>query len=115
MDVSRLEGTHRMRLRNSFWSLLGQPEAEAPEVVLERVRQAMQAALYEQLGQEGLELMLRVRFARDIEGLWYLRPDIMNAIATSRGEAAARCCMDGLTALFKGHHPGVTSSRFGTL
>jgi hypothetical protein len=115
MDARRPEGSYRMRLRNSFWSLLGQAEAEAPEAVLERVRQAMAVALVEQLGQDGFEIMLRVRFARDIESLWYLRPDIMNAIATHQGEAAARSCMDGLTALFRGHHPGAASSRFGTL
>ncbi len=115
MDVRRPEGSYRMRLKNSFWSLLGQAEAEAPEAVLERVRLAMQAAVLEQLGYDGFELMLRVRFARDIESLWYLRPDIMNAIATRQGEAAARSCMNGLTALFKDHHPGATSSRFGAL
>jgi hypothetical protein len=105
-----------MRLRNSFWALLGQQgEAEAPEAVLERVRDAIQAALFEQLGQDGVDLIVRVRFARDIDSLWYLRPEIMNAIASRCGEGAARACMTRLTLLFKEHHPGATSSRFGAL
>lgn len=105
-----------MRLRNSFWALLGQQaEAEAPKAVLERVRDAIQATLFEQLGQDGVDLIVRVRFARDIDSLWYLRPEIMNAIAASRGEAMARKCMGGLTLLFKDHHPGAASSRFGAL
>lgn len=103
-----------MRLRNSFWALLGQSEAkgEATQAVEERLRKAIQTALLEQLGADGVDLIVRVRFARGIEGLWYLRPDIMNAIATHRGEAAAHACMTTLTRLFKGHHAGAASSRF---
>lgn len=104
-----------MRLRNSFWALLGQAETEAPEAVVERIRVAMLAALARQLGQDAQELKQQVHFARDIEALWYLRPEIMNAIAARRGEAAARTCMVGLTVLFKDHHPGAASSRFGAL
>ncbi|MBI2747264.1 MAG: hypothetical protein HYX45_16980 [Burkholderiales bacterium] len=101
-----------MRLRNSFWALLGQSETEAPEAVVERVRDAMLRALVEQLGQDAQELRQQVHLARDIESLWYLRPEIMNAMAARRGEARARACMTGLTALFKDHHPGAASSRF---
>ncbi|KRI00326.1 hypothetical protein [Curvibacter sp. PAE-UM] len=104
-----------MRLRNSFWALLGQPATEAPEAVVERVRGAMLSALVEHLGPEGQELKQQVHFAHDIESLWYLRPEIMNAMAARRGEARARVCMTGLTALFKDHHPGAASSRFGAL
>jgi len=104
-----------MRLRDSFWALLGQREPETPEAAVERVREAIQDALFEQLGEDGFELKVRVRFARDIEGLWYLRPEIMNAIATQHGEAAAHVCMTRLTLLFKGHHPGAKASRFSTL
>ncbi len=107
--------TNPMRLRNSFWALLGQSQTEAPEAVVERVRGAMLSALVEHLGPEGQELKQQVHFACDIESLWYLRPEIMNAIATQRGEAAAHVCMIRLTLLFKGHHPGAASSRFGTL
>lgn len=104
-----------MRLRNSFWALLGQQETEAPEEVLERVRLAMHTALAEQLGHDGQELTQQVRFARDLESLWYLRPEIMNAIAARCGEATARACLNRLTLLFKDHHPGAVSSRFGSL
>jgi len=100
---------------DSLWALLGQPETEASEAVVERVREAIQAALLEQLGEEGFEIKVRVRFARNLECLWYLRPEIMNAIATRQGEAAARACMTRLTLLFKDHHPGATASRFGAL
>lgn len=105
----------RMRLRNSFWALLGQPETEAPEAVVERVRGAILQALVDQLGHDGGELRQQVHLSRDIESLWYLRPEIMNAMAARCGEAKARVYMTGLTALFKDHHPGAASSRFGAL
>lgn len=105
----------RMRLRDSFWTLRGPPETEAPGAVVERLRDAMQRALAEHLGPDGQELQRQVRRARDIDSLWYLRPEIMNAIAAGRGEAAARSCLVGLTALFRGHHPGATASRFRML
>lgn len=106
-----------MRLRQSFWALLGQSESETPEAVLERVREAIQATLAEQLGREGQQLKHQVHYARDLEALWYLRPEIMNAIAARRGETTARRCLLALTALFKDHHPGASarSSRFGGL
>lgn len=113
IEVGRLNGVNRMRLRDSFWALLGRSDTEPPEAVVERVREAIQAALVEQLGADGVDLIVRLRFARGIEGLWYLRPEIMNALATHRGEAAAHACMTRLTLLFKGHHAGAASSRFG--
>lgn len=100
---------------SSLWALFGQTDTEVPEAVVERVRQSIHTVLEEQLGEEGFELQVRVRFAPDIEGLWYLRPDIMNAIATRRGEAVAHVCMTRLTILFKGHHPSAAGSRFGAL
>lgn len=102
-----------MRSRNSFWALLGQRGTEPAEDVVERVRRSIQVVLRDQLGEDGFELKVRVCFARDIECLWYLRPEIMNAIATSRGEIAARSALKGLTTLFKGHHPAAASSRYG--
>ncbi len=104
-----------MRLRNSFWALLGQSGTEAPAAVVERVREAIQVALAEQLGRDGKQLMHQVHYAQDLEALWYLRPEIMNAIAARRGESAARACLVQLTALFKDHHPGARPSRFGGL
>ncbi len=103
-----------MRLRHSFWALLGQPETEAPEAVVERVRLAMRRAVEEHLGLDAKAKVLQRQLvsARDLESLWYMRPEIMNAIAGKCGESRARHCLLDLTALFKGHHPGATASRF---
>ena len=106
-----------MRLRNSFWALLGQPQIEAPEAVVERVRLAMRRAVEEHLGLDARAktLLRQLVSAQDIESLWYLRPEIMNAIASRCGESRARHCLLELTALFKGHHPGAATSRLGSL
>lgn len=102
-----------MRLRPSFWALLGPQETEAPRAVLERVRLAMRCAVEEHLDQDAEALQQRLEYAQDLESLWYLRPELMNAIAAECGEAQARNCLMGLTALFRDHHPGAAPSRFG--
>lgn len=104
-----------MRLRNSFWAILGPQETETPQAVVERVRLAMRCAVQDHLGDEAEALQRQLEYAQDIESLWYLRPEIMNAIAAERGEATAHDCLTGLTALFRNHHPGARPSRFGTL
>ena len=104
-----------MRLRQSFWALLGSQETEAPGAVVERVRLAMRCAVEEHLGRDAEPLQNQLEYAQDLESLWYLRPEVMNAIAAQCGEAQARNCLMELTALFKGHHPGATASRFSAL
>ena len=104
-----------MRLRQSFWALLGPQETEVPGAVVERVRLAMRCAVEEHLGRDADDLQRQLEYAQDLESLWYLRPELMNAIAAQCGEARARHCLVALTALFKGHHPGATASRFGAL
>jgi hypothetical protein len=100
-----------MRLRNSFWAMLGREDSEAPAAVLERVRETIFETLEPYTLDPDNRIEHRVLFARDIDGLWYLRPEIMNAIAASHGETAARECLSRITALFQGHHPGAKSSR----
>lgn len=104
-----------MRLRQSFWALLGPQPTEAPGAVVERVRLAMRCAVEEHLGRDAEALQHQLEYAQDLESLWYLRPELMNAIAARCGEAEARNCLLALTALFQGHHPGAAVSRFGRL
>jgi hypothetical protein len=104
-----------MRLRQSFWALLGPQDIEPPGAVVERVRLAMRCAVEEHLGREAEALQRQLEYAQDLESLWYLRPELMNAIAAECGEAQARNGLLGLPALFKGHHPGASTSRFGAL
>lgn len=104
-----------MRLKNSFWALIGREVSEAPAVVAERIRKAMLFALDAHCGYHHHAIDARILRASDIPELWYLRPDVMQAISVSAGEAVARDVLAQVTALFEGHHPMATPSRFASL
>ncbi len=105
-----------MRLRNSFLAMLGRNLSQAPQAVVERVRVAMAEALAEHCSTDHEELDRRIHYAIDIAELWYLRADLMTAIATSHHETRARACMARITALFEGYQPGAaTPSRLTPL
>lgn len=48
----------------------------------------------------------RCWLATDIAALWYLRSNLMAALAASHGETAARDSISRITFLFQGHQPG---------
>jgi len=104
-----------MRLRNSFWALLGRDTQDAPDVVLERVRTAMLAALDAHCDTRYFPLEVTIDYAKDVAELWYLRPELMNAISASHSETVARQVLAEITSLFERYHPGATPSRFGSL
>jgi hypothetical protein len=104
-----------MRLRESFWAMLGRETSDTPDAVIEAIRAAMLNALDEHCSVDHYTLDMKISFARDVSELWYLRPDLMNSISASQGERIARQALVDVTALFKGHHPSATPSRFGTL
>lgn len=78
---------------------------------IEGIRQAM----LESLGDSGRSafpaIERRVRFASDVQGLWYLRGDMMEALSSLQGEYLARCKMDEISALFRGTLPRSMASR----
>jgi hypothetical protein len=104
-----------MGLRDSFWAALGRDGSDSPDVALERVRQAMLLVVEEYGGENHYRLDMKINFARDIAELWYLRPELMHVVAAVQGEEVARDCVAKITALFKKHHLGGKSSRFGGL
>lgn len=72
---------------------------------LERVRQAMLTALASGSGSEVARMNMRLRYAADIEALWYLRNDLFRTLATLRGEHVARSTLEQVTAMFQGQLP----------
>jgi hypothetical protein len=78
---------------------------------LEGIRMTMLEAL-EQHGSDASTLVhLRVRYANDLEDLWYLRGDVMAAIAANHGESIARKKIEQISNLFKGLLPKGLVSR----
>jgi hypothetical protein len=62
-----------------------------------------------------LELEGALRFASDLEALWYLRPKLLDAIATAKDQRTAIIILRDITLLFKGHHNLASPSQFGQL
>jgi hypothetical protein len=83
---------------------------------IESIRHAMLDSLGETGDSEFPQTVSKVRYAGDVQGLWYLRGELMEALANLHGEVSARRTVEHLTGLFDGLLPrGLTSrvSAFG--
>jgi hypothetical protein len=96
-----------MRKRNSFWGILGREVSDTPEVVVDRVRQAMLVALDlygdRESNQQQDRVEFPVRFATTLEELWYLRPELQQVISRQLDDARTQQVMHQITQLFAGH------------
>lgn len=109
------------KLANQFISsmqgLLGFSAADDSRTTfrIEDIRQAM----LDSLGDEGCasypHIERRVLFAPDLQGLWYLRSDVMVAISSLRGEGVASQRIRQITRMFEGLLPKGMVSRPGGL
>ena len=66
---------------------------------------AMLALLQSHQGEAFHRVAQRVRYADELESLWYLRQDMLAALSEVHGEAGARRQMAALTPMFKGALP----------
>jgi hypothetical protein len=57
------------------------------------------------------QITRRIRYANDIQALWYLRGDLMAALAAMHGEMAAREKVASVTQMFQGLLPSGLNSR----
>jgi hypothetical protein len=97
-----------------FFRLLGIPglgSGRVGENQLSRIRTAMLSVLQSHGGHSVQRVAQRVRFATDVEALWYLRQDVMVALSAIDGEAAARRQMKAINSMFKGGLPGSMGPR----
>ena len=53
----------------------------------------------------------RIRYANDLQALWYLRGDLMGALAATHGESMAREKIQEISNMFRGLLPGGLTSR----
>lgn len=77
------------------------------EVVRDAMLRTLQAAI--PVGRSHLEH--RIKFAGDVQALWYLRGDLMAALSSVEGEAKARAVLAAITTLFDGLLPDGLVSR----
>ncbi len=102
------------KLRSSFSALLGgSAPAPAPvgEVSLEHIRQTMQELVRQDRSERAAKLGRRIRYANDVETLWYLRGELMGLLARIRGEAAAQEEIERLSNMFSELLPSGLRSR----
>ena len=102
------------RLRNSIYGLLAlaaPSSASDLESGAEDIREAMLDALGEDGPQRFAQVTRRIRYADGVESLWYLRGDLMAALADLHGEMAARRRLAPITAQFQGLLRGGLRSR----
>jgi hypothetical protein len=98
----------------SIYGLLGNPPAPTESVLeegLEDVRESMLDALGDSGSRHFPQVTRRIRYAGEIQALWYLRGDLMAALASMHGEKLARQKIASITAQFQGLLPGSLSSR----
>lgn len=80
----------------------------------EDIRQLMLS----ELGQYGEKkfpaVARRIRYAPDVQGLWYARSDVMAILANTYGETAAREKIARISGKFKGLLPASLTKRLGT-
>jgi hypothetical protein len=101
-------------LRNSVYGLLGNPAVPSESELedgTEDIREAMLALLGDSASKEFASVTRRIRYANDIQALWYLRGDLMAALATTLGESDARQQVQRITEMFQGLLPASLNSR----
>ncbi len=87
-------------LRNSFFGWLANQPAAEPSARLEDIRKAMLQVLEQGPEASNTTIERKILFAHDLDALWYIRPELMNAVAAVRGESVARGCLDEISHMF---------------
>ena len=101
-------------LRDSIYGLLGNPSPPS-DSILENSTEDIREAMLNVLGDGGQKsfphVTRRIRYANDLQALWYLRGDLMGALADLYSESVAREKVASITDHFRGLLPNGLSSR----
>lgn len=98
----------------SIYGLLSntsEPTASVLENGTEDIRESMLDALGDSGSRHFPQVTRRIRYAGDVQALWYLRGDLMAALASMHDEETARQKIGSITAQFRGLLPGTMASR----
>ena len=103
-------------LRSSLYAIFASSDPAAPrraaaEVGIEDIRESM-LALITGVGETRFaQVRRRIRYATDVQALWFLRGDLMAVLATRLGEAAAREKLGAVSEMFEDLVPQGLRSR----
>jgi hypothetical protein len=87
------------------------PPTAAMEVSIEDIRRSMLELMTAVEDARFPQVVRRIRYAPDVQSLWFLRGDLMAALASSHGEATARQMLETLSEMFDDLLPGALRSR----
>lgn len=97
----------------SIYGLLGGAPKSSQD--LEDAIADIQETMLGALGQDGAKnypaVARRIQYADDLQALWYLRGDLMAALAALHGEARARETVRQISEQFEGMLPNGLSTR----
>ncbi len=78
---------------------------------MDDIRQAMLKCLDAECAGHFPQVERRIRMASNVPALWFLRPELLMAVATRCGEQAAHQMVDEISAMFEGLLPKGLNSR----
>jgi hypothetical protein len=99
---------------HSIHGLLGGTATRAgrePDASIAQIQDAMVAALRVAGAELQIDLILRIEAAPDPQALWYLRIELMMALAAAQGEALAHEKVAAISGQFEGLLPRSLSTR----
>jgi hypothetical protein len=104
----------RPNLKNSIHAILtlghsASAPASLPGYGIEDIRDSMLALIVDDV--EKPHVTRRIRYAVDVQALWYLRGDLMSVLAGRLGEAAAREKLTAINEMFENLLPQGLRSR----
>lgn len=107
--------TFMPQLRSSYMALLGR--AEPTPAALDARTEIIRELMLRELGDYGEKkfpaVARRVRYAPDVQGLWYARSDVMAILANTYGETVAREKVASISGRFNGLLPKSLTGRIG--
>lgn len=99
---------NKVSIRTSIYNMLGLDLPPVSAKMSENIV-TVRAAMLNTLGDDGLimhaNIHRKIRYATDIDGLWYCRSELMAVLAETYGEVIARETMASITAMFVGLMP----------
>lgn len=101
-------------LRSSIYAMFSvstSTSRAADPASMDQVREAMLALTGDDPGERAAGLARRIRYATDLQALWFMRGELMQLLARNHGEAAAREKLDELSSLFCDLLPSGLRSR----
>ena len=102
-------------LRSSIYAIFSlgpsAPPSASEFTSIEDIRSAMLELMTPVEAIRFPHVMQRVSYAGDVQGLWFLRGDLMAALASTHGEVAAREKLETLSEMFEDLLPDGLRSR----